>query len=47
LMEFDIDQGMIRQITYSPVLRQYETDRNSSYAIPIDFNARFILAHMP
>jgi len=44
LMEFDIDRGLIQQITYSPALRQYETDQNSSYAIPVDFQARFIPA---
>jgi hypothetical protein len=45
LMEFDIDRGLIRQITYSPALGQYETDRNSSYAIPVDFQARFAPAN--
>jgi hypothetical protein len=44
LVEFDIDRGLIQQITYSPALRQYETDHNSSYAIPVDFQARFIPA---
>ena len=45
LMEFDIDRGLIQQITYSPALKKYETDQNSSYAIPVDFQARFIPAN--
>ena len=44
LMEFDVDRGLIRQITYSPALRRYETDQNSSYVIPVDFQGRFVSA---
>ena len=44
LIEFDIDQGLIRQITYSPVLKKHETDQNSSYTIAVNFKARFVPA---
>ncbi len=47
LIEVDTDQGRLSFSTYSPVLNSFETDSNSLFSIPIDFQRRFGLPDLP
>jgi len=41
MLEFDEGNDTINAITYTPSLDQYETDADSQYSFPVDFDARF------